>query len=192
MGSTHLGHADHYPTAADPPCLWGRCSPQDGPCGDHMPLRTVLSSPEEKPTAHSTQHRCGRAGANPEQSWERGKGSTSFAWHSPKAEEAPAPLCILPSRPTCLQLPLSGGSVSGREGHGPVPSWLPLGSARAVPCPQEPHLVAVLTAIGLAAASEEQCAPTVWYQIVHQNYYFQHLWLNCKTIIQMTLGVCWS
>lgn len=152
----------------------------------------ALESSAQLPTeaGHGTQHWCGRAGANPEQSRERGKGSTSLAWHSPKTEEAPA-LCVGLSS-------ISSAAVSLRwlceweGGHGPVPSRLPLSSATAVPCPQEPQLVAALPAIGPAAASEEQCAPTVWYQIVHQNYYFQHLWLNCKTIIQMTLGVCWS
>lgn len=117
----------------------------------------------------------------------KGKGDPSpFTGTAPKQRRPQPPFTSFQQTPP-LQLPLSGGPGSGREGQGPVPSW-----ARAEPWPQEPRLVAVLPAIGPAAASEEQCAPTVWYQIVHQNYYFQHLWLNCKTIIQMTLGVCWS
>lgn len=171
--SRHFSAAS-LPPAAAPSCFWSSTSPQDGPCGDHMPLRAVLSSPQKQAMAHST----GVAELGQTQS------------RAGKGERDPHPL----PGPSSI----SSAAVSLRwlceweGGHGPIPSRLPLSSATAVPCPQEPQLVAVLPAIGPAAASEEQCAPTVWYQIVHQNYYFQHLWLNCKTIIQMTLGVCWS
>lgn len=99
-------------------------------------------------------------------------------------------MCVLPADPHPSSLQLLSQVALPVLGRGR--DLLPLARARAVPCPQEPGLAAMVPAIGPAAASEKQCAPTVWYQIVHQNYYFQHLWLNCKTIIQMTLGVCWS
>lgn len=124
--------AASLPPAAAPSCFWSSTSPQDGPCGDHMPLRAVLSSPQKQATAHST----GVAELGQTQS-RAGKGERDphpLPGTVPKQRRLQPCVWVLPASP--LQPSLSGGSVSGREGTDPFPAGCHSAVPRLCPVPR--------------------------------------------------------